>query len=286
MLREQIHRNIASAGLICFYDLVNDFHALLFTSVKIKRHHFCICFFCHIIQTYLFNLQLITDRFNSRKSTVKLRKNCVNSAGGKNRFTCVVVSCVSFKYLCVMSAAKLKILSYAGTAYKLKAFCTCRLCLCNCFRAFQFFLKINKNCMLMSGDHNIYVFRVNYAKSYRSHADLRLSQENIVQKICQCQSVKSCGNSKLQTVCKHINRIGIQVCRTFYHSVEYFSLCTSRKNPQFFPSLETRCIGKLFYQLHFFIFRLIQIIQNLTRNFFCLFVNVITYNAHFICQIV
>ena len=175
MFRLKVHGYFASSCFISFYNLVNNLFALFFSLFKFERFQLCIGLLCYIIQTDLFDHQFITDRLNAWKSTVKLRKNSVNAACGKNSFTGVVVSCMAVKYFCIMSASELKVLSHAGAAYQLKALCACCLSFCNSFFGGKSFLKVYENRMLMSCDHNIDIIRVNHTKTYRCHAKFRFS---------------------------------------------------------------------------------------------------------------
>ncbi len=61
----------------------------------------------------------------------------------------------------------------------------------------------------MSGNHDVYVVRINDPKSYRSKADLRFTKHNIIEQIGENQSIDTGGNSQLQAVQKHVDRVGI-----------------------------------------------------------------------------
>ena len=114
---------------------------------------------------------------------------------------------MSVKDICVVCAAKLQILPYAGTAYQLKAFGSCRFCLCHHILVGQTVLDMGEERMLMPGDHDIDIIRIDHVQSHRRQTDLRLSQHNIIQKVRKGQSVKSCGDAKAQTGHQHIHRI-------------------------------------------------------------------------------
>ena len=175
MLRQKVHGHFPSSCLVSLYDLINDLFALFFSLFKLKGLQFCVRFLSYVIQTDLFDHQLVADRLDAWKSTVKLRKHRVDASGSQNCLAGVVISGMAVKHLCIVSATKLKILSYTGTSYQLKAFGSCSLGFRYCFFRSQSFLKIHKNRMLMSGDHNVDIIRINNTKTYRRHTKFRFS---------------------------------------------------------------------------------------------------------------
>ena len=101
MIFHQIERNASSSFFVSVHNFIDDEIALFCAVFKFKWHQFCICFFRHIIQTNLFDLQLVTDWFDTRKCTVEFGQNCINCSGCENCFACVVITSMSVEYFCI-----------------------------------------------------------------------------------------------------------------------------------------------------------------------------------------
>ena len=190
----------ASSLFIRKKNFIYNFLRYLLSVFKVKFFQLCICFFRHTVNTKLFDLQFVTDRFDSRQSTVKFRNHCIDCACGENRFARVVISGMSVKHIFIMRASKLEILSDTSTSDKLKPFCSRLFCLFRNIRICKPFLKICKHRMLMSCNHNIDIIRIDHPQTDRSQTKLRFSEHDIIQKIRQCQPVNTCRNSKFQTI--------------------------------------------------------------------------------------
>ena len=128
------------------------------------------------------------------------------------------------------------------------------------------------------------LIRIDHTKSYRGQAKLRLAKENIIEQVSQSQSVYSCGNPKLQTVGKHIHRVGVQIGGTFYNTFEYFCFCTARHDSQFFPAFNTWCICDFLNQFCRNIFRFVQIGKYGICHFFCFYIDIFVCNSKHLCQ--
>ncbi len=87
---------------------------------------------------------------------------------------------MAVEYFCIVSASKLQILSDTGTSYKLKAFCPGSLRFLLCLFGDEPLLKVDEDRVLMAGNHNVYVVRIDDAQPYRGHADLWLPKKHVI----------------------------------------------------------------------------------------------------------
>ena len=180
VLRKQTQLHLAPAFLVGFHHRIHHPAANLFPAAKGELHQLRIGFFRHIVQADLLDFQSIADRLNPRKGAVKLGENRIDSSRSQHCLAGVIIACMPVKNVRIVDAPQLQILAHAGTSYQLKSLGAGSLCLLQLFRGGQTLLEIHKDGMLMAGNHNVDVIRIDHMQPHRGHADLRLAQHYVI----------------------------------------------------------------------------------------------------------
>ena len=63
---------------------------------------------------------------------------------------------------------------------------------------------MDKDGVLVSGNHDVDVVRVNDSKAYRGRDDFGLAQHNVIDQVGQHQPVYAGGNAQLKAVQQHV----------------------------------------------------------------------------------
>ena len=104
----------------------------------------------------------------------------------------------------VMNAPKLQVLAHTGASHQPESPGPCCLCQLLDLRLLKLFLEMDEDGVLMSGNHDIDVVRVNHPKANRGRGDFGLAQHDVIQQVGQHQTVYAGGNAQLETVKQHV----------------------------------------------------------------------------------
>ena len=263
---EEVHGHIAPAGLVGRDDLVDDPVAVRLTGLIVEGDVLGVGLLGHHVQADLLDLQLVADGLDAGEGAVELGQHRVDSAAGQHRLGDVVVPRVAVKNFRVMSPTQLEVLAYAGAAHQLEALGANGLGLLHHVRVQKTVLDVGEQGVLVAGDEDVDVVRVDDVHAYRSGTNFRVAQHHIVEQVGQLKAVQPGGYAQPQAAHQHLHRVGAEVGGGLHDVVENLALGAAGHDAQLLPLLHPGGVGQLLHQLHALVLRTVEVGQHRVRH--------------------